>query len=61
MVTVAINYTKEDQKVALNCEGARKGKVYLTTIDKNLQYMGEQALQKLVLPARSVATIVVEK
>lgn len=61
VVTVAINYTKEDQKVALNCEGARKGKVYLTTIDKNLQYMGEQALQKLVLPARSVATIVIEK
>ena len=39
---------------------AQKGKVYLTTIDKNLQYMGEQPLKKLQLPARSVATIVVE-
>ena len=39
---------------------SRKGKVYLTTIDKNLQYMGEQPLKKLQLPARSVATIVVE-
>jgi len=36
---------------------AQKGKVYLTTIDKNLQYMGEQPLKKLQLPARSVATI----
>lgn len=60
VVTVAINYLEENQVITLNCDHAQKGKVYLTTIDKNLQYMGEQPLKKLQLPARSVATIVVE-
>ena len=53
-------YLEENQVITLNCDHAQKGKVYLTTIDKNLQYMGEQPLKKLQLPARSVATIVVE-
>ena len=60
IVTVAINYSKENQVIALNCDKAQKGKVYLTTIDKDLQYMGEQSLKKLQLPARSIATIVIE-
>ena len=60
IVTVAINYSKENQVIALNCGKAQKGKVYLTTIDKDLQYMGEQSLKKLQLPARSIATIVIE-
>ena len=55
-----INYSKENQVIALNCDKAQKGKVYLTTIDKDLQYMGEQSLKKLQLPARSIATIVIE-
>ena len=48
------------QVIAINCDKAQKGKVYLTTIDKDLQYMGEQSLKKLQLPARSIATIVIE-
>ena len=34
------------QVIAINCDKAQKGKVYLTTIDKDLQYMGEQSLKK---------------
>ena len=53
VVTVVINYLEDNQVITLNCDYAQKGKVYLTTIDKNLQYMGEQPLKKLQLPARS--------
>ena len=60
VVTVAINYSNENQTIVLNCGRVQKGKVYLTSIDKNLQYMGEQPLKKLLLPARSVTTIVIE-
>ncbi len=46
VVTVVINYLEDNQVITLNCDYAQKGKVYLTTIDKNLQYMGEQPLKK---------------
>ena len=49
------------QVIAINCDKAQKGKVYLTTIDEDLQYMGEKKKQKIQLPARSIATIVIEK
>lgn len=37
------------QVIAINCDKAQKGKVYLTTIDKDLQYMGEQSLKKIAI------------
>ena len=43
----------------LKLDKAKKGKVYVTSMDKNLEYAGEQGLKKLVVPARSVVTVVI--
>ena len=41
------------------CGHAKKGKLYVTDIDRNLEYVGEQQLSELVIPARSVVTVVI--
>lgn len=61
LVTVFINYSTQDERVKLKCELAKKGKMYLTAIDKDLAYQGEKALNNLCVPARSIATVVVQK
>ena len=61
LVTVFINYSTQDERVKLKCESAKKGKMYLTAIDKDLAYQGEKALNNLCVPARSIATVVVQK
>jgi hypothetical protein len=34
--------------------------MYVTSIDKDLQYVGKQRLDALSIPARSVVTVVVD-
>ena len=60
VVTVAINYTDQPQTLALKCDGAKKGKLYVTSTDKNLQYVGTHSLNSLSIPSRSIVTIVIE-
>lgn len=59
IITVIINYTDKEEQLDLKCEKAKTGKLYVTSIDKNLEYVGEHALKKLSIPARSVVTVVV--
>jgi O-glycosyl hydrolase len=60
VVTIIINYTDKEEPMELKLDKAKKGKVYVTSIDKNLEYAGEHALKKLSIPARSVVTVVAE-
>lgn len=60
IITVIINYTDKEEQLDLKCEKAKTGKLYVTSIDKNLEYVGEHALKKLSIPARSVVTVVVK-
>lgn len=60
IITVIINYTDKEEQLDLQCEKAKTGKLYVTSIDKNLEYVGEHALKKLSIPARSVVTVVVK-
>lgn len=60
LVTVIINYTDKEERLDLKAGQARMGKLYVTSIDKNLEYAGEQALKKLAVPARSVVTVVMD-
>lgn len=60
IITVIINYTDKEEQLELKCEKAKTGKLYVTSIDKNLEYVGEHALKKLSIPARSVVTVVVK-
>ena len=60
VVTVFVNYADADKSIALKCDNARKGKMYVTSIDKDLQYVGKQRLDALSIPARSVVTVVVD-
>ena len=59
VVTVIINYTDEEKPLELRSGHAKKGKVYVTDIDRNLEYVGKQQLTELVIPARSVVTVVI--
>ena len=61
-VTVIINYTDTDtdELLALQCGKAKKGKLYVTSTDKDLQYTGKHPLRSLNIPARSITTVVVE-
>ena len=60
VVTVVINYTDKDESIALKCDNAKKGKLYVTSIDKDLEYIGKQDLQSLSIPARSIVTVVID-
>jgi O-glycosyl hydrolase len=60
IITVIINYTDKEEQLDLKCEKAKTGKLYVTSIDKNLEYVGEHALKKLSIPVRSVVTVVVK-
>ncbi len=58
-VVVCVNYTENDRPIVLQCDKHTTGKMYVTSIDKNLQFVGASRLNKLVIPARSVVTIVI--
>ena len=60
IITVIINYTDKEEQLDLKCAKAKTGKLYVTSIDKNLEYVVEHALKKLSIPARSVVTVVVK-
>lgn len=60
IVNVFINYSEQDEYVNLECDGHKKGKMYVTSMNKNLQYIGEHKLKSLFIPARSVVTIVID-
>ena len=60
VVTVIVNYADTDKCISLKCDRARKGKLYVTSIDKDLQYIGRHRLKSLTIPARSVVTVVVD-
>ena len=49
-----------EEHLELKSDKAKMGKLYVTSIDKNLEYAGEHALKKLAIPARSVVTVVVK-
>lgn len=57
-VVVYVNYTESDRPVNLQCGKQSTGKVYITSTDQDLQYAGTSKLNSLVIPARSVVTIV---
>ena len=57
---MAFGYTDKEERLELKAGQARMGKLYVTSIDKNLEYAGEQALKKLAVPARSVVTVVMD-
>ena len=60
VVTVIVNYADVDKNISLECDNARKGKMYVTSIDKDLQYIGKHRLKSLTIPARSIATVVID-
>ena len=60
VVTVIVNYADADKNISLECGNARKGKLYVTSIDKDLQYIGKHKLKSLTIPARSIVTVVVD-
>lgn len=60
VVTVIVNYADVDKNISLECDNARKGKMYVTSIDKDLQYIGKHRLKSLTIPARSIVTVVVD-
>lgn len=58
-VLVFVNYAQEEMSVGVNCDNATEGKMYITSIDKNLEYTGIKKLSALTIPSRSVVTIVI--
>lgn len=60
VVTVIVNYADTEKSISLKCDNARKGKLYVTSIDKDLQYIGKHSLKSLSIPARSIVTVVVD-
>ena len=60
VVTVFVNYADTDECISLECDKAMEGKLYVTSIDKDLQYIGKYNLKSLTIPARSIVTVVVE-
>lgn len=58
VVAVYINYSTRDRAISIDCNGRDAGKVYITSEDKDLKYCGKHKLSSIVLPARSVVTIV---
>ena len=60
VVTVFVNYADTDECISLECDNAMEGKLYVTSIDKDLQYIGKYNLKSLIIPARSIVTVVVE-
>ncbi len=61
LVTVIVNYADTDKNISLKCDNARKGKMYVTSIDKDLQYIGEHRLTSLTVPSRSIVTVVIDE
>lgn len=60
VVMVFINYEDEPKSVNVDCRGASKGKMYVTSETQDLEYTGKHKLSSLTIGARSVVTVVVD-
>lgn len=58
-VLVFVNYDQMEKKIGVNCDKSTEGKMYVTSIDKNLEYVGTKKLSAITIPSRSVVTIVI--
>lgn len=58
VVVVYVNYSAGDKQVSIDCGSASKGKIYVTSIDKDLKYCGKKPLSEIVIPSRSIVTVV---
>lgn len=58
-VLVFVNYDQKEKNIGVNCDHSTEGKMYVTSIDKNLEYVGTKKLSTLAIPSRSVVTIVI--
>ena len=61
IVAVFINYSAEEKNIKINCKGYKQAKMYVTSIDKDLQHIGTRQLSSIQIPARSVATLVLNE
>lgn len=65
VVLVFINYEETAQNIQVKFAGPGKeqhrdrGKMYVTSIDRSLEFTGEPSLSELVIPARAVVTLVI--
>lgn len=59
VVVVCVNYAHAAKPVRIDCPGAQEGKIYVTSVDQDLEYAGQQKLSALILPGRSVVTVVI--
>jgi hypothetical protein len=60
VVTVIVNYAETDKELTLKCDNAKKGKLYVTSIDQDLKFIGKHSLKSLSIPARSIVTVVID-
>jgi hypothetical protein len=60
VVTVIVNYAETDKELTLKCDNANKGKLYVTSIDQDLKFIGKHSLKSLSIPARSIVTVVID-
>lgn len=58
VIAVYINYSEEDRPVSIECGRISKGKIYITSVDKDLEYCGTKDLSDIVLPGRSIVSVV---
>ena len=43
----------------IRCGNSTKGKMYVTDMDKNLEYTGEHKLSELIIAPKAVVTVVI--
>ena len=58
-VDVFINYEDKQKEVKIRCGNSTKGKMYVTDMDKNLEYTGEHKLSELIIVPKAVVTVVI--
>lgn len=59
VVLVFVNYDQKEKNVGVECDNSVEGKMYVTSIDKDLEYIGTKKLSMLTIPPRSVVTIAI--
>lgn len=59
VILVFINYEDKQKEIKIKCSDSDKGKMYVTSEDKNLEYVGEYKLSNLKIAPRSVVTVVI--
>ena len=59
VVLVFINYEDKQKEVKIRCGNSTKGKMYVTDMDKNLEYTGEHKLSELIIVPKAVVTVVI--